>query len=47
MSVKSYGQTQETVNGTHPLGVTFSQVFVNGNYVNALAFQCIQINRQD
>ena len=44
--VDAHAQTQEVVQTPHPLGVTLSQVIVDGHDVHAVAAQGIQIDRQ-
>ncbi len=40
------GQSQEFVNTAHPFGVAFGQVVVDGDHVDALSGEGIQIDRQ-
>ena len=42
----AYRQSHEGIDLSHPLRVTLRQIVIDSNNVNALAFQCIQINRQ-
>ena len=39
-------QAQKTVQPPHPFAVAFRKIIVDGNHVHALAFECVQINRQ-
>ncbi len=41
----SHGQTQEAVDLTHPLGVSPSEVVVDRNHMDPLAFQGIEVDR--
>ena len=42
----AHGESQEVVDLSHPFRVTACQVIVDGNYVHALAGECIQVCRQ-
>ena len=39
-------QSKKFMNLTHPLSISFCQIVIDGNDVNTLAFQCIQICRK-
>ena len=41
----AYGQSQELVDLPHPFRVSFGQVIVDGNNMDALAFQRVQVGR--
>ena len=41
-----HGEAEEFVEQTHPLGVTFGQVVVDGDHVDAFSRQCVQIDGQ-
>ena len=38
------GQSEELVDAAHPLGIALGEVVVDGDYVDALAFERVQIN---
>ena len=38
-------QAEEVINCAHPLGVTFGQVIVDGNNVNATSCESVEVNR--
>ena len=40
------GESQESVDLAHPLGVAFRQVVINGNDVNSAPVRCIQVHGQ-
>ena len=40
---KANTDAQELVDGTHPLTVSFSQVVIDRNDVNAFAAQCVKV----
>ncbi len=42
----AYGQAEEFVQRTHPVGIAASEVVVHGNHVNALAGQCVEVDSQ-
>ena len=37
-----YGKAMELIEGTHPFGVTFGEVIVDGHHMHALASECIE-----
>ena len=39
----AYGKTQKSVNFTHPFGVTLGKIVVDGDDVNALSFERVEI----
>ena len=42
----AHGQAMELIQRTHPLGVTFGQIVVDGNHMDTFARQCVQKHRQ-
>ncbi|RMV05524.1 hypothetical protein ALP17_05450 [Pseudomonas savastanoi] len=42
----TYGQTEEFVQRTHPVGISASEIVVHGDYVNALAGKRIEVHSQ-
>ena len=41
-----YGQPEELVDAAHPFGVALGQIIVDGDDVDALAFERVQVNGQ-
>ena len=41
-----YGETEKFIYRSHPLGVTFREVIVNGNYVNTATCESVEIYRE-
>ena len=46
MRDQAYRQAEEPINLTHPFAVAFGQIIVHRHQMHALAFQCIQVDRQ-